>query len=172
MSTKCWRYALFAPLLVVSGCSSGDSELPTTPKPPAVSDTSENVEKQSTAEKFTFSEDGERLIAVSNGEKRQIAGEEERKIRVWNLETNSTGTPEDLDSPQAQLFDEMGTHTRTITTTVPEAQQYFNQGLTWMYAFNHDEAIRSSGPLNSMTTVPWHGGVCRLPPGLNTTTRS
>ncbi|GMU22805.1 MAG: hypothetical protein AMXMBFR13_28890 [Phycisphaerae bacterium] len=40
------------------------------------------------------------------------------------------------------LFDGMGSHRRPITTTSPKAQQYFDQGLVWAYAFNHDEAIR------------------------------
>jgi tetratricopeptide (TPR) repeat protein len=43
----------------------------------------------------------------------------------------------------AHLFSGMGSHHRTITTTSPKAQRYFDQGLTWAYAFNHDEAIRS-----------------------------
>lgn len=43
----------------------------------------------------------------------------------------------------AVLFDGMGDHERPVTTTSPSAQRYFNQGLTWAYAFNHDEAIRS-----------------------------
>jgi tetratricopeptide (TPR) repeat protein len=30
-----------------------------------------------------------------------------------------------------------------VTTTSPEAQRYFDQGLNFLYAFNHDEAIRS-----------------------------
>lgn len=41
------------------------------------------------------------------------------------------------------LFDGMGGHTRKVTTTSPDAQRYFDQGLTWAFAFNHDEAIRS-----------------------------
>jgi len=41
------------------------------------------------------------------------------------------------------LFEGLGPHTRTITTTSPEAQKYFNQGLAFLYGFNHDEAIRS-----------------------------
>jgi tetratricopeptide (TPR) repeat protein len=41
------------------------------------------------------------------------------------------------------LFDGLGDHHRAITTSSPEAQRYFDQGLTWAYAFNHDEAIRS-----------------------------
>ena len=43
----------------------------------------------------------------------------------------------------AQLFNNLGTHTRKITTTSPEAQAYFNQGLRLIYAFNHDEAARA-----------------------------
>jgi tetratricopeptide (TPR) repeat protein len=46
------------------------------------------------------------------------------------------------DSPKAKLFDGTGPHTRTVTTKSPEAQQYFNQGLNFLFAFNHDEAIR------------------------------
>lgn len=46
-------------------------------------------------------------------------------------------------APSAHLFDGMGTHTRTVTTSSAEAQRWFNQGLVWAYAFNHDEAIRS-----------------------------
>ncbi|MCB9855157.1 MAG: hypothetical protein H6818_05665 [Phycisphaerales bacterium] len=43
----------------------------------------------------------------------------------------------------APLYRGMGPHTRKVTTTSPIAQRYFNQGLNWAYAFNHDEAIRS-----------------------------
>ena len=42
-----------------------------------------------------------------------------------------------------QVFEGMGPHTRTVTTDSPEAQAYFDQGLNWMYGFNHDEAVRS-----------------------------
>lgn len=44
---------------------------------------------------------------------------------------------------KAQLFEGLGTHGRPITTDSPEAQAYFDQGLTWIYSFNHDEAVRS-----------------------------
>ena len=29
-----------------------------------------------------------------------------------------------------------------VSTASEEAQQYFDQGLTWLFAFNHDEAIQ------------------------------
>ncbi len=41
------------------------------------------------------------------------------------------------------LFEGMGSHGRTVTTFSPLAQKYFDQGLVWTFAFNHDEAIRS-----------------------------
>lgn len=41
------------------------------------------------------------------------------------------------------LWEGLGHHHRAITTSSPEAQRYFDQGLTWTFAFNHDEAIRS-----------------------------
>jgi len=43
----------------------------------------------------------------------------------------------------AQLFDDLGTHTRPVGTASPEAQRYFDQGLRLAYGFNHDEATRS-----------------------------
>jgi tetratricopeptide (TPR) repeat protein len=43
----------------------------------------------------------------------------------------------------AQLFDNLGTHSRKISTASADAQAFFNQGLRLIYAFNHDEAARA-----------------------------
>lgn len=43
----------------------------------------------------------------------------------------------------AQLFDGLGSFHRAATTTSPEAQAYFDQGMRLLWAFNHDEATRS-----------------------------
>jgi tetratricopeptide (TPR) repeat protein len=43
----------------------------------------------------------------------------------------------------AQLFVDLGPLHRAVTTKVPEAQAYFDQGLKLTYGFNHDEATRS-----------------------------
>jgi tetratricopeptide (TPR) repeat protein len=43
----------------------------------------------------------------------------------------------------AQLFDGLGTFHRPVTTASPEAQRYFDQGMRFIWAFNHDEATRS-----------------------------
>ena len=59
-----------------------------------------------------------------------------------------------------QDFDGLGGHTRAITTGSPQAQHYFNQGLNWMYAFNHDEAVRSftrAAELDPECAMAWWG---------------
>jgi tetratricopeptide (TPR) repeat protein len=43
----------------------------------------------------------------------------------------------------AQLFDGLGAYHRQISTGSPEAQRYFDQGMRFVWAFNHDEATRS-----------------------------
>jgi tetratricopeptide (TPR) repeat protein len=43
----------------------------------------------------------------------------------------------------AQLFAGLGSFHRKITTASAEAQQYFDQGMRLMWAFNHDESSRS-----------------------------
>jgi tetratricopeptide (TPR) repeat protein len=46
-------------------------------------------------------------------------------------------------APAAEpLFGNLPYH-RPVTTSSPEAQRYFDQGLNLLYGFNHDEAIRS-----------------------------
>lgn len=51
-------------------------------------------------------------------------------------------TPADEKPAKAPRFDGLGKHTRPVTAN-KEAQAYFDQGLAFLYAFNHDEAIRS-----------------------------
>ena len=41
------------------------------------------------------------------------------------------------------LFEGLGSYKHKITTTSPEAQRYFNQGLAFYHGFNHGAAIRS-----------------------------
>ena len=47
------------------------------------------------------------------------------------------------DHGTAKLLDGLGSHHQKITTTSPQAQRFFNQGLALAYAFNHSEAKRS-----------------------------
>jgi hypothetical protein len=41
------------------------------------------------------------------------------------------------------LYTNLGEHTYPISTTNPQAQRYFDQGIRLTYAFNHAEAIRA-----------------------------
>ena len=43
----------------------------------------------------------------------------------------------------AQLFTGLGSFHRQVTTSVPLAQDYFDQGMRLLWAFNQDEAARS-----------------------------
>ena len=37
---------------------------------------------------------------------------------------------------------DLGSHTREVSTSSPDAQRWFDRGLLWTYAFNHEEAVR------------------------------
>ena len=78
-------------------------------------------------------------------------------------------TPTDqTDAPP--LFDNLGSHHHPITTASEQAQQYFDQGLRLVYAFNHEEAIRSfeaAAHLDSQAAMPYWGIALALGPNLN-----
>ena len=58
---------------------------------------------------------------------------------AWNCsEKKSTGS-----GKAAGLFDNMGHLNHPVTTNSETAQKLFNQGMTLMYGFNHEEAVRS-----------------------------
>lgn len=67
----------------------------------------------------------------------------------------------------APRFDGLGTHNRPVSTTSTDAQDYFDQGLVWAYAFNHDEAIRSfhaAAVLDPNLAIAWWGvALCHGP---------
>ena len=47
------------------------------------------------------------------------------------------------DSAPEPFFEGLGSHTRKISTDSPEAQKYFDQGLNFLFGFNHGAAIRA-----------------------------
>jgi tetratricopeptide (TPR) repeat protein len=55
----------------------------------------------------------------------------------------SGGIDATVNDATVPLFGGLGGHSRKVTTASPEARRYFDQGLAFLYAFNHDEAIRS-----------------------------
>ena len=71
---------------------------------------------------------------------------------------------------EVPLFPGLGDRTRPITTDSPLAQQYFDQGLSFLYGFNHDEAIRSfreAAELDPRSAMPWWGIAIANGPHIN-----
>jgi tetratricopeptide (TPR) repeat protein len=58
---------------------------------------------------------------------------------------NQSGHAGHTPAPAARttLLGNLGSYHRAIRTTNPEAQQFFDEGLTLLYGFNHDESFRS-----------------------------
>lgn len=68
------------------------------------------------------------------------------------------------------LFGQMGTYHRAITTGQPMAQRYFDQGLVWLYSFNHDEATRSfreAARIDPSCAMAWWGVAAANGPHIN-----
>jgi tetratricopeptide (TPR) repeat protein len=87
-------------------------------------------------------------------------------VVIWPLVAQEAAIIERVTAQQPPVktepafFTGMGSHLREITTTSAKAQQFFNQGLIWMYAFNHDEAIRSfkhAAELDPDCAMAWWG---------------
>ncbi|MDM7921554.1 MAG: hypothetical protein QUS14_04565 [Pyrinomonadaceae bacterium] len=51
--------------------------------------------------------------------------------------------PADAPKRTVMLADGLGSVHHPVTTNNPEAQKYFDQGLAYLYAFNHDEGVAS-----------------------------
>jgi len=64
----------------------------------------------------------------------------------------------------------MGGHHHPITTKNPEAQKYFDQGLAFLYGFNHDEAaryFRRAAELDPAAPMPYWGLALSIGPNYN-----
>ena len=80
------------------------------------------------------------------------------------------GTKKDLADPPATHVRGMGSHHHPVSTTNPEAQRFFNQGLSYAFAFNHDEAIRSfkrAAELDPKLAMAHWGVALALGPNIN-----
>ena len=72
----------------------------------------------------------------------------------------------------APLFDGMGSHRHPITTSDPDAQRYFDQGLIIDFAFNHAESVRSfraAQTLDPECAMCYWGEALALGPNINVT---
>lgn len=78
--------------------------------------------------------------------------------------------PQNSAQPITKLFSGMGNLHHPIQTKSAEAQQYFDQGLTFYYAFNSDEAARSfkrASELDPSAAMPYWGIALSLGPSYN-----
>lgn len=99
------------------------------------------------------------------------------------LALSACGTPAPLDSRAAApvakqagapLFDGMGDHHLPITTTSPQAQRYFDQGMVLAFGFNHAESIRSfraAQKLDRSCAMCFWGEALATGPNINVTSQ-
>ena len=74
------------------------------------------------------------------------------------------------DGHLAPLLKNLGNLHHPITTKSPDAQKYFDQGLTLVYGFNHNEALRSFkevARLDPTCAMAWWGQALALAPNIN-----
>ncbi len=70
----------------------------------------------------------------------------------------------------AHLFDGLGDFHRPITTTSKQAQTWFDQGMRFLWAFNHDEATRSfakAAEIDPDCALCWWGVALTVGPNYN-----
>jgi tetratricopeptide (TPR) repeat protein len=60
-----------------------------------------------------------------------------------NVHGGLLAKPASEPTSNVALYNGLGKHARSVATSNPEAQKFFDQGLNFMYAFNHDEAVRA-----------------------------
>ncbi len=73
-------------------------------------------------------------------------------------------------SKPPSLMPGMGQHPHSISTKSSEAQRFFNQGLTLVFAFNHEEAARSfrrAAELDPQSAMAYWGVALALGPCIN-----
>ena len=74
------------------------------------------------------------------------------------------------DRPGAPVFTNLGAHRMPITTSNPQSQVFFDQGVNLLFAFNHAEAIRSfreAARLDPACAMCWWGIATALGPNIN-----
>ena len=76
----------------------------------------------------------------------------------------------DVGEAAVPLWDNLGTATMAVTSDIPEVQAYFDQGLRFVYAFNHWEAIRAfraAQALDPNCAMCFWGEALALGPNIN-----
>ena len=89
---------------------------------------------------------------------------------LWTPEAQQHDTHAPGAAKPATLTPGLGGLNHPIATKSPNAQKFFDQGLTFVYAFNHDEAIRSfrrAAELDPASPMPHWGIALALGPNIN-----
>src|SRR5262245_9071170 len=82
-------------------------------------------------------------------------------------------TPHHAAAPaesEPELVEGLGRHHHPIATEHEDAQAFFDQGMSWVFAFNHDEAVRSfarAAELDPQAAMPHWGIAWALGPNYN-----
>lgn len=80
------------------------------------------------------------------------------------------GLAESKNASTARLIPGLGDVHHAVSTKNPQAQQFFDQGLKFVYGFNHDEARRSfqhAADLDPKLAMAWWGVALTLGPNYN-----
>ena len=83
---------------------------------------------------------------------------------------STTARAQASDVPLAPELTGLGTLHVPVTTSVPRAQRFFDQGMRLVYAFNHTEAIRAfreAARLDPELAMAYWGQALALGPNLN-----
>lgn len=78
--------------------------------------------------------------------------------------------PATATDPIAPRLEGLGDHHMPVTTSVPESQQFFDQGLRLTYGFNHSEALRAfkeAARLDPDNAMAYWGWALVLGPNIN-----
>ncbi len=78
--------------------------------------------------------------------------------------------PGETQARPAELMPGLAHHHHPIATSSPEAQRFFDQGLTLVYGFNHDEAVRffrRAAELDPKSPMPLWGVALAVGPNYN-----
>jgi tetratricopeptide (TPR) repeat protein len=89
-------------------------------------------------------------------------------VACWSAGAQHTRTPE--DGGTATLMPGLGDVHHAVSAKNSEAQRFFDQGLALIYAFNHDEALRSferAAALDPECAMAWWGIALAVGPNYN-----
>ena len=86
--------------------------------------------------------------------------------------TTPAGEGAAAPSGDVPLFSGLGTHRRAVSGASAEGQRYFDQGLSFVFGFNHDEAIRAfrrAAQADPACAMAWWGVAYSYGPHINNT---